>query len=54
MTQEKLPQSSVSNTNINIQNTGPIVAIIAAGIIAATGNEGWGWFLFLAFIMWGI
>lgn len=24
---------------------------VAAGVIAATGHDGWGWFLFLGFIL---
>lgn len=31
-------------------NLVPIVCVIAALVIACTGKDGWGWFLFIAFM----
>ncbi len=35
---------------ILVCNAVSIAAVIAAGILAAEGKEGWGWFLFIAVI----
>lgn len=28
-----------------------MVCIVAAAVVAATGNDGWGWFLFVALMI---
>lgn len=30
---------------------GTIVSILGAAVVAATGNDGWGWFLFVAVLL---
>ena len=56
MTQEKLPQSSDSNNfpKFIAAEVAPVVALIGAIVLAAIGNENWGYFLVIAVFLWGV
>jgi hypothetical protein len=36
---------------LTIKHMGIIMCLVLAGIIAATGHDGWGWFLFCALML---
>lgn len=46
MNEQTTNKDDMKIENVNYQKIGGILCIVVAGVIAATGHEGWGWFLF--------
>ncbi len=41
-------------TELIIMATPTVLCIVAAGIVAARGKDGWGWFLFASLLLWSL